>query len=186
MEINPDFSTLNLPFEVPAETNNIEALDAEIAPSIYDKSPSPQLMRAVDKVVGPELWPVLEFLALGAGVHPLTYLRQQVAWGVKSGDFSIDIQKEAIKPEQKRKKSDDSRDLSDENKFLKAMLREPSYGILQGFAKGHGLNNYAALQLGCENLFKAAEVRERLADSADAMKQYNQLKKKEIIFNALS
>ncbi len=186
MDNQPDFSTLNLPFEVPSDHNAIEAFEAEIAPSIYDKSPSPQLMRAVDKVVGPDLWPVLEFLALGAGVHPLTFLRQQVAYGVKSGDFEIDIQREAIKPEQKRKKSDDARELSDENKFLKAMLREPSYGILQGFAKGHGLNNYAALQLGCEKLFKADEVRVRLADSANAMKQYNELKKKEIIFNALS
>lgn len=183
---NPDFSTFNLPFEIPAEMASTQAFDAEIAPSIYDKSPSPQLMRAVDKVVGPDLYPVLEFLALNAGVHPLTYLRQNVAYGMKSGDFEITIAREKITPEQKRKKEDDARELSDENKFLKAMLREPSYGILQGFAKGHGLNNYAALQLGCEKLFKAPEIRLRLADSANAMKQYNELRKKEIIFNALS
>lgn len=164
-------------------------VDVTIPPSIYDTKPNEKLEASTEKILSnPNTYKALCYKALGSGVSPMTFARQQIAHALTHTtiDFHELLTDEKgqvnIPAGMKRKKEEDQKDnLPELNQILRAWLRDPSYTQLSYHARSFGISTLGLLIIALDQICETPETLEKLKDSEEAMKLLHEAKKKKTI-----
>ncbi len=169
-------------------------LDPQLPLSCYDIAPDPKLeAKALEPGVlfPPDLIECIVHKANTSGVSPMTYLRQQVPYTLRTGKINGEaFDLESIIPtdvktlaEMKRKPADDGKEVSPVDALIKLFLKDSSTCYqLWSRAKAAGITNKAYLVLLVDAIVEGATLKEKLADSKEAMIEYEKVKKKKFLF----
>jgi len=169
-------------------------LDPKIPIGCYDIQPNADLEKTAmtpGKLFPADLVECIVHKSNMFGIGPMAFLRQQVPYVLAYGkindqpvDFDKLIPADAKELEKiKRKPADDKQEAQPIDQLIKMFLKDPSSWFqLSSRAKSAGVSNHGYLVLLVDAIVDGNETKRLLAESKEAMEQYELVRKKKFMF----